>query len=106
MDRNANILCLCNKGFCRSVATRFALSRRGYTNVVAIGVTNTSQDLLNDLCKWSDIILLAKPSHADYIPDWKEKIQEEFTIGEDIYQNPYHIDLQNLINEKLNLIGL
>ena|SRR3990167_489141 len=104
MDKK--ILCVCQNGNCRSVATRYCLKKRGYTNVIAIGWNNTSKETLTMLCDWADKILVAKPYHGDMLPSGKEKIDHVFTIGEDTWLNPMNEELHKIINIKLDLIGL
>lgn len=96
---------MCQYGMCRSVATRFCLDNRGYGNVISIGWINTSEETLKMLCDWSDKILVAKPYHGEMLPI-NEKIDKDFTIGEDIWLNPFNKDLHKFINTKLDLIGL
>ena len=108
MDKNMKILCVCNKGNCRSVGTRYILNKRGYTNVIAIGGSNTEQSTLKDLYWWADKVLLAKPSHSRFfsmifVPD---KIETQFTIGEDNWGNPMSQELHEIINKQLDLVGL
>lgn len=106
-NRRIKILCVCNKGNCRSVGTRHCLNKRLYNNVISIGATNTSPYTLTMLCEWADKILLAKPYHIDYLPrGFENKVDSNFTIGEDVWNNPLNRKLHELINEKLDSIGL
>ena len=104
MDKK--ILCVCQNGMCRSVATRYCLKERGYTNVIAIGWNNTSVETLTMLCDWADIILVAKPDHGDMLPSGKEKINQVFTIGDDKWLNPMSKELHEIVNRELDLINL
>ena len=104
MDRK--ILCICQNGNCRSVATCYCLKKRGYKNVIATGWNNTSSETLKMLCDWADKILVAKPSHGDMLPNGKEKIDQVFTIGDDKWLNPMNKELKEIINKQLDLIGL
>jgi galactitol-specific phosphotransferase system IIB component len=103
MDKK--ILCICRHGFSRSVATKMCLNERGYFNVIAVGKQNTDLKTLDMLCKWADIILLAKFKHGDFILDDK-KIEKHFSIGEDVWFNPYNKELHEIIDKQLDLIGL
>lgn len=91
---------------CRSVATRACLKERGYTNVIAIGWNDTSDETLKTLCDWADKILVAKPDHGYMLPSGEEKIDQNFTIGKDIWLNPFNKELHKIINIQLDLIGL
>ena len=106
MDKTIKILCICNQGNCRSVATRYCLNRRGYTDVIAIGGANTSAQTLADLYIWADLVLLAKPTHSRFLPIDMDKVDIEFTIGEDKWGNPMNKELHEIINKQLDLIKL
>jgi hypothetical protein len=106
MDKSIKILCICQRGNCRSVGTRYCLNERGYNNVIAIGWRNTSIETLKMLSDWAEIILVAKPYHGDYFSSGKKKVNKEFTIGEDKWGNPMHKDLHRIVNRQLDKIGL
>jgi len=106
MDKSIKILCVCQHGYCRSVGTRYCLNKRGYNNVIAIGWRNTSLETLKMLSDWADIILVAKPYHADYLPSGKEKVNNKFTIGEDNWLNPMNKELHEIVDKQLELIKL
>jgi len=106
MDKNIKILTICNKGNCRSVGTRYCLYKRGYNNVIAIGCTVAPAKTLRMLSGWADIILLAKPKHGNYVrKKFRKKINENFTIGQDVWLNPLHEKLHKLVNKQLDKIG-
>ncbi len=99
------ILCVCRNGFSRSVATRICLNKRGYKNVIAVGGEVTSSETMDMLCKWADIILLAKPEHDVFITNGNEdKIDRRFTIGEDMWFHPLSRRMHKVINEQLDKI--
>jgi len=101
------ILCVCNKGNVRSVATKYCLNRRGHDDVITVGCTLVSDETIFMLSLWADMILLAKPVHGKRIPDkFKDKINKSFTIGEDRWGNPLNLMLEEIINKELDLIGL
>ena len=106
MNKTMKILCVCQNGNCRSVATRYCLKKRGYKNVIAIGWNDTSEETLKMLCDWADKILVAKPYHGYMLPSGREKIDQTFTIGEDKWLNPFNKELHKIINIKLDLIEL
>lgn len=92
------ILCVCRSGTFRSVETKRVLNIKGYNDVIAIGGFKVSQDTLNMLCKWADVILLAKPVHGKFIEDkYRNKINTEFYIGS---------DMNGIVRKQLNKIGL
>ena len=104
MDKK--ILCICQNGNCRSVATRYCLKQRGYRNVIAIGWHNTTDATLKMLGDWADIILVAKPYHAEYLASGRNKVNKQFTIGDDKWNNPMNKELHEIINKQLDLIKL
>ncbi len=107
MNKKTKILTVCNQGNCRSVGTRRQLNSRGYTNVIAIGCANTSIKTLRMLYNWADKVLLAKPRHAGYFPmKTRKKMDEQFTIGEDLWGDPFNRELQEIVKKQLDLIGL
>ena len=96
--KDLKILCVCRAGAVRSVATKNELNRRGYHNVIAVGGLVLTPETLNMLCKWADMILLAKPRHGKYIEKrYREKIEIEFNIGD---------DLGGVVKKQLNKLGL
>lgn len=101
------ILCICGKGNVRSVATKYALNRRGYNDVIAVGSRLVSQLTLDMLCCWADVILLAKHNHGERILDeLRCKVNQVFTIGEDTWGNPVNLKLEEIIDKQLDLIKL
>lgn len=107
MDKRIKILCVCNKGNVRSVATKYCLNLRGYNNVIAVGCTLVSTDTMKLLCDWADIILLAKYKHILLVPvKERRKVNKNFKIGEDTYGTPLDYALFEVINHQLELIEI
>ena len=107
MNKKLRILCVCQKGNVRSVGiARRLKDKRHYRNVIAIGAENTEEATLAMLCDWAELILLAEPSLGSLLPRGTEKVVDEFTIGPDVYNNPIHTELQSIIGEQLNGVGL
>ena len=105
MDKFTKILCVCRNGYSRSVGTRMCLNKRGYRNVIAIGGENTTILTMGMLCNWADVILLAKPTHEKFITFGnKDKIKKDFTIGEDVWFNPYNKKLHKIVDKELDKI--
>jgi hypothetical protein len=101
------ILCICRNGYTRSVATKMCLNKRGYKDVIAIGGGCIHPITMSMLCNWADIILLAQPYHDEFVTFGNEsKIDRRFTIGEDIWFNPYNKNLHKIVNKQLDLIKL
>lgn len=101
------ILCVCRKGNVRSVATKYALNRRGYKEVLTVGFDMVTPETLNMLCKWADIILVPKITHWEKIDKrFTNKIKKGFVIGDDIYGTPVNLKLEEIINKNLDFIDL
>lgn len=101
------ILAVCNKGNVRSVATKYCLNRRGYWDVLTVGSSVVSGDTFDMLCGWADLILLAKPRHGRNIkPKFKKKVDKYFTIGDDRWGMPLNLELEEIINKKLDELCL
>lgn len=82
------------------------LNKRGYKNVIAIGGFNTSPKTMKMLCNWANKILLAKPEHIRFVPIPVVDIVNKFTIGEDIWHDPFNEELHKIIDEQLDKVGL
>lgn len=108
MNKDTKILCICNKGNCRSVGTRYCLNERGYKNVIAMGGENTTLKTMAMLCRWADIILLAKKTHIRFIPIlFLHKVVYEYEVGEDVYDhNPMDKKLHKIVRKQLDKIKL
>lgn len=94
------ILCVCGQGNKRSVFTRFVLNPKH--DAVAIGIDVNSQETINMLAQWADVILLAEPEMSVKFPIDQHKIDKRFTIGEDNF--PISIadgKLKSLVIKKL-----
>ena len=78
--------------------TKRILNIKGYNDVVAIGGFKVSQDTLNLLCEWAEVVLLAKSAHGKFIKDkYRNKINTDFRIGS---------DMNGIVRKQLNKIGL
>jgi len=98
MNNYSKILCVCRSGYVRSVETKRNLNKRGYKDVLSVGVDMVSKATFDMLCKWAEIILLAKPEHGRYIdPEYESKVIAEFYIGDDTEQ---------IVKKQLDKIGL
>ena len=105
MDKTIKILCVCGKGNVRSVATKYALNRRGYNNVLTVGSRLVSSETLTMLYEWADLVLVAKRGHAKNLPNLL-KVNDQFTIGDDRWGNPVNLELEEIIDKQLDLINL
>ena len=105
MPKDIKILCVCRKGNVRSVGTKYALNRRGYNNVIATGAYLVTRKTFDMLCKWADVILLAKPNYEERVTT-KEKINKGFTIGPDLWGTPVNLQLEEIADKALDNIGL
>ena len=98
MRKDTKILCVCRSGRLRSVETKRSLNEKGYFNVLSVGGLLVTPKTLNMLCKWADIILLAKATHGKNVEQkYRNKINKEFYIGDDI---------EITVSKQLEKIGL
>lgn len=105
--KTTKILCVCQKGCSRSVGTKYRLNRRGYGNVVAIGHQTATPELLMLLCEWADIILIAEGKMAEFLPEqFRSKIEPRFEIGRDRWGAWAASEMQNIIKNQLNALGM
>jgi galactitol-specific phosphotransferase system IIB component len=104
---NLKILTVCAHGNVRSVATRQRLNRRGYENVIAIGVNTTTQETLGMLCEWADLILVAEPMMLYQLPEvGHRKVSRLFTIGPDLWADPFNQELKDIVIEQIEKLDL
>lgn len=92
------ILAVCRKGNIRSVGIKVGLNNWGYHDVLSVGGLLVSQETLDMLCEWADVILLAKPDHGERIkPKYMDKVNTIFYIGD---------DLETTVEKQLRLLKL
>ena len=95
------IVTVCRAGQCRSVGAKIALANRGH-DVLAVGWEKNSKETLDMLCEWADKVIVMKDEFVKYIP---EKFKDKtilLNVGRDRWNNPFHPELQHLINERIN----
>ncbi len=82
--KDKKILCVCRRGYVRSVAVKKILNEKGFYNVLSVGGLVVPASTLNMLCEWAETILLAKPEHGGRIdPKYENKINRAFYMGDD-----------------------
>lgn len=97
------ILTVCSQGNKRSVFTRFILNH--HHDVIALGVDVNSPETIRMLSEWSDVILIAHPKMKKRIPTTlQHKIDERFTIGDDIYPESIGGILKEIVYQKLKVL--
>ena len=100
-----NILTVCQMGNVRSVGTKARLIHRGHRDVIAIGATNTSPETLDMLYDWAEVVLLAEPGLAEYLPD-DTKVEKKFTIGPDTFRWYGNQQLKEIVDKQLKELDL
>lgn len=99
-----NIITLCRGGNVRSVAAKMILSRYLHYEVIAIGAENTNSKTKDFLFNWADKIVVMS-INKEILSTISEKFQDKvilFNVGNDIWGNPFHKELQKIIIDKLN----
>lgn len=100
-----NILTVCQHGNVRSVGTRSILTKLGHRDVIAIGAENTTPETLEMLYDWAELVLVAEPQFAEFLPD-DEKVDKNFTIGPDTFGWYGKKELRHIIEEQLKGVDL
>lgn len=94
-----SVLCVCRGGNTRSVAAKMIIHRHLGHDAIAIGVDNNSTETLHKLCKWADMVVVMSRKFEDRIPSG---VYILIDVGDDIWGNPFHPELQCLIVDLLN----
>lgn len=98
------ILCVCSQGNKRSVFTRFILNHSH--DALAMGVNVNSPETIRMLSEWAEVILLAHPKMKKSIPvKCQGKVDDRFTIGDDIYPETITGVLKDEVYLKLKRLG-
>lgn len=100
-----NILTVCQMGNVRSVGTKAQLIRQGHRDVIAIGATNTSPETLEMLYDWAEVVLVAEPHLAEYLPD-DDKVDKKFTLGPDTFGWYGNKQLREKVDKQLSRLEL
>jgi predicted protein tyrosine phosphatase len=102
-----NIVTMCRGGNVRSVAAKMILSRYLKHEVVAIGADNTSQKTKEFLFNWADkiVVMSSNEEILSKVPENRFNKVVLLDVGNDIWGNPFHEDLNLCIVNSINLMG-
>lgn len=93
-------LCVCEGGTVRSGALAWSLRYNfNQGRVLQASWLKSPQEDLDMLGAWADYIVVLQPRFADKFVRFKEKIRV-LDVGEDIWKNPLHADLQRIVSEQ------
>lgn len=103
MEPKLKILSLCQWGLVRSVAVRRILIDELGADVIAAGIEKNDEETLKMLGDWADVIFIAAKNLA-FSPNAsvfdRNKIKL-LNIGDDVWQNPRHKDLERKCKDEL-----
>ena len=99
MKQSDKIVCCCGAGQVRSVATRKIFNDDfHFTNVLAAGMESNSMETLRMLFEWADhIIIIGEVGLYNKVPQEYRVKSTHFNIGQDIWINPFHLQLRALL---------
>jgi len=91
-------LCVCEGGTVRSGALAWSLRYNfGRTRVFQASYAKSPPEDHKILADWADYIIVLESKFADKFDAWKEKVRV-LDVGPDIWLNPLHKDLQNIVS--------
>lgn len=93
-------LTVCEGGVCRSVSLASILRWEFGQDAVPLSGSKSGQPVLDMLSQWSDyIVIMWTPAAERILKRYAYKIRF-FDIGPDVWMNPLHKDLMNLVGKK------
>lgn len=108
------ILTMCRGGHVRSVGLKYRLHylvEEGH-DVLACGWESNSQETREMLYDWADYIIVMSKEMAQYVSEkWHNKPDGTrklfcYDVGEDRFMNPFHPELQKMLEGMVNSHGL
>lgn len=103
-DYEITYLCVCQFGHCRSVAMARALQKRKI-NAISAGWSN-SGPVFHKLCRLADWIVVMEDCYLSRIPKEDRGRVKVVNVGPDKWVNPFHKDLNVLIDKLAPKAGL
>lgn len=108
------VLTLCRGGHVRSVALKYKLHYQCEErhDVLACGYESNSQETREMLYEWADYIVVMQSHFAQFVPKkFHNKANGErklfcYDVGEDRFMNPFHPELQKMLDDMLDRHGL
>src|SRR3990167_4148291 len=92
MDKK-HILCTCEFGNNRSVTMAWLLKHVSNFETLTAGLGYHSEDTLDMLFKWADVITVPEEKLLALIPEEHKHKVKFYNIGKDIYPRPHNPDL-------------
>lgn len=99
------VLCICEHGNVRSVALAYLIKTIYGHEAIAIGEKTINDDTLSILADWSDKIIKFTPGYGAIMGGNGKKVTH-LLIGDDIWFNPFHHNLQHKLLKKLKDLNL
>lgn len=102
--RPIRVVCMCQRGNCRSAGLAYYLKDRLDIDAVAIGWHSNGPDLQRFLFAWADAIIVMEPNMREKIPAAYHAKLMVCDVGPDRYGNSHNPELQKLCHEFVSKI--
>lgn len=96
------IAVMCRGGNTRSVAMKMILSRYLDHSALVCGMETNDEETRTHLFSWADAIVVMQNTMIDGVPAQFHHKTYLFDVGNDVWGNPFHEELQLRIVELLN----
>lgn len=100
------IVTMCRGGHVRSVGLKFILRYSYGHDVIACGWEGNAAETREMLFKWADYIVVLMKGFEDYVPVEFRPKTFCYDVGEDVFGNPFHPQLQAALKGMIQKHGL
>lgn len=106
------IVTMCQGGHVRSVGLKYLLRYSFGHDVIACGWEGNTEEAREMLFKWADYIVVMQSEFAKYVPEKHHNRPDKsrklfaYDVGEDRYGNPFHPELQRMLEGMVRKHGL
>lgn len=95
-----NILTVCDQGNNRSVQFAHLLKYKYKgSDAIAIGLKTTTEETLQMLYEWADVLILTEEKQLMNIPGAYHEKVKVWDVGEDRYPRPFNIELYEIAKQ-------
>ncbi len=106
------VVTMCQGGHVRSVGLKYILRYKLGHDVIACGWEGNTEDTRRMLFAWADAIVIMQAAFISHVPqefhDHADGRRRLFCydVGEDRFGNPFHPDLQSMLQDMVDGHGL
>lgn len=100
------ILTICQGGHVRSVAAKYLLRYKYGHDVIACGWEGNTDETRDMLCQWAEYIVIMQGEFKKYIDPMYHGKLFAYDVGRDRFGNPFHPELQAMIDGMIRKHGL